>query len=215
MLCLHRPSAKCARHLHFNGINCKTTNITLEASSNATMPINSGRAKTHGQHARAAEVLTNTEIAFPRKAATSKKCARRRGWERQFWVCAHLQWNNALSKIYTFMQFIEIWILGNRLRFFNTPSKIHASDLRRAEIKAAKRYAHGNEGGATKRRRSNKKMQTATKARITELTFSTPPTREAHFAGSTTVADETKSNAAAWVAETLRCKTACTRKVLK
>ena len=30
------PSTKCVRRLHFNGINVKITNITLEASSNAT-----------------------------------------------------------------------------------------------------------------------------------------------------------------------------------
>ena len=80
----YRRMCKCARRLHFNGINNKTTNITLEVSSNATLAIKAERAKTHVQHARAAEVLTNTEIAFPRRAATTKKCARRRGWERQF-----------------------------------------------------------------------------------------------------------------------------------
>ena len=40
--------------------------------------------QTHVQHARAAEVLTNTEVVVPRWAATTKKRARRRRRERQF-----------------------------------------------------------------------------------------------------------------------------------
>ena len=74
----------CARRLHFNSINDKITNITLGVSSNATLAIKAERTKTHAQHALAAEVFTNTEIALPRKAATAKTCARRREWERQF-----------------------------------------------------------------------------------------------------------------------------------
>ena len=42
------------------------------------------RAKTPVQHARAAEVLKKQEMAFPRRAATTKKNARRRGRERHF-----------------------------------------------------------------------------------------------------------------------------------
>ena len=74
----------CFRHSGFNGIHVKITNITLGVSSNATLAIKAERAKTYGQHARAAEVLTNTETALPRRAAATKKCARRRRWERQF-----------------------------------------------------------------------------------------------------------------------------------
>ena len=41
------PSTKCVRRLHFNGINVKNTNITLEVSSNATLAIKAERTKTH------------------------------------------------------------------------------------------------------------------------------------------------------------------------
>ena len=37
MLGLHTPTTKRVRRLHFNGINSKTTNITLEVSSNAIL----------------------------------------------------------------------------------------------------------------------------------------------------------------------------------
>lgn len=93
------------------------------------------------------------------------------------------------------------------LRFLNTPSEIHASDLPRAEIKAAKHYAQchfkqnkqyfirgvqktkivsGNEGG------SNKKISTGTKAGTSQMIVSTPLAREAHFATSAIVANEKK-----------------------
>lgn len=89
----------------------------------------------------------------------------------------------------------------------NTPSEIHASDLPRAEIKAAKHYAQchfkqnkqyfirgvqktkivsGNEGG------SNKKISTGTKAGTSQMIVSTPLAREAHFATSAIVANEKK-----------------------
>ena len=71
------------RHLGSNGIHVKITNITLGVSSNATLAVKARWAKMPGQHARAAEVLKKTELAFPRRAATTNKCARHRGRERQ------------------------------------------------------------------------------------------------------------------------------------
>ena len=135
---------KCVRHLHFNGINDKTTNITLEVSSNATLASMSRRAKMHVKHARTAEVFTNTEIALPRWVGTTKKCARRRRRERQFWFFEHPQWNNAMSKKYTFMQWISLFFETSKIcyRFLNTPSKIHASDLPLAKFKVARHYVH-------------------------------------------------------------------------
>ena len=191
----------------------------------------SRRAKMHVKHARTAEVFTNTEIALPRWAGTTKKCARRRRRERQFWFFEHPQWNNAISKKYTFMQWISLVFESVKIcnHFLNTPSEIHASDLPLAKFKVARHYAqchfqqnkqysirgvektkivNGNEGG------NNKKMWTATRAGTTKLIFSTPPAREAHFRASTIVANE-KKVALAWVAETLRCKIASARKVSK
>ena len=169
----------------------------------------SRRAKMHGQHARTAEVFTNTEIALPRWVGTTKKCARRRRRERQFWFFEHPQWNNAISKKYTFMQWISLVFESVKIcnHFLNTPSEIHASDLPLAKFKVARHYAqchfqqnkqyssggvektkivNGNEGG------NNKKMWTATRAGTTKLIFSTPPAREAHFRASTIVANEKK-----------------------
>ena len=45
MTCLQRPSTKCVQHLNFNGIDVKTTIITLEASSNATFAETDGGPK--------------------------------------------------------------------------------------------------------------------------------------------------------------------------
>ena len=169
----------------------------------------SRRAKMHVKHARTAEVFTNTEIALPRWAGTTKKCARRRRRERQFWFFEHPQWNNAISKKYTFMQWISLVFESVKIcnHFLNTPSEIHASDLPLAKFKVARHYAqchfqqnkqyssggvektkivNGNEGG------NNKKMWTATRAGTTKLIFSTPPAREAHFRASTIVANEKK-----------------------
>ena len=72
MTCLQRPSTKCVQHLHFNGIYVKTTIITLEVSSNAILPVKARRAKTPGQHARAAEVEKN-RISTPTQHGDDKK----------------------------------------------------------------------------------------------------------------------------------------------
>ena len=103
----------------------------------------SRRAKMHVKHARTAEVFTNTEIALPRWAGTTKNCARRRRRERQFWFFEHPQWNNAISKTYTFMQWISLVFESVKIcnHFLNTPSEIHASDLPLAKFKVARHYA--------------------------------------------------------------------------
>ena len=95
-----------------------------------------------------------------------------------------------------------------RLRFLNTPNEIHASTLPRAIIKLAKRYAqccskqnkqYGSGGvektifGSLDEGGSNKNMCTATRARATNLIFSTPPMREAHFCVSTITVNEKQS----------------------